>query len=504
MAVRLSRKLCFGAAARVRCVWRAGLIAFALLAIFAGNAAAQEHWPNGAVARFTGEDISYEGSILGAAIPSGTSFFISSGTVLTVHSGDARLTLPGGGTVDICGPAKLTILESNNAYTLALSFGRVHARLADSTELHVFTPFVMATPVSIAQEARDFTIGLDINDAMCIYAAQGAARLEDQFSAEGLVVPQLGEFFVSGAKLSPIGGQPGTCRCYRDVSAHAGHTTPPPVPDATRQQANAAPPTAVLTTPAPAPATTSPAPSSATAKHQVAPAPSAPVSSAPVAEVPAAAAPVVPAPAPAKTLPKAVASKPQAPVVTATATQPPSVSAGEPHGSSMIPSVEAAEPPPPPAPAPEPTVEAANPPAKETPPPATTTGGNSPEASQGFNMPANESRPVAPAISDAAPSAPQLEPPVRVVMPSLSFDATSPAPPVDANPQLVTLIRDARVSSEWVFKGRVAPTKPPAIAGTVVKSEPIVEKTPKQKRKRGGILTMFKRFFGSSSPPPAQ
>ena len=60
----------------------------------------------------------------------------------------------------------------------------------------------MATPISIAEEARDITIGLDINDRMCVFAAQGAARLEDQFSSEALMVPQLGEFFLSGEKLS--------------------------------------------------------------------------------------------------------------------------------------------------------------------------------------------------------------------------------------------------------------------------------------------------------------
>jgi len=224
----------------------------AILSTFAPPAAAQEHWPMGAIARFTGDDISFEGSTLGGAVPGGTSFFISSGTVLTVHSGDARLTLPGGGTVDICGPAKLTLLESNNAYTVALNFGRVHVRLADPTQLHVFTPFVMATPVSIAEEARDFTIGLDINDAMCVFAAQGAARLEDQFSSEGLVVPQLGEFFLSGEKLQPVGGPAGTCRCYRD---EARAIIPPrPIPTATPQPQSAPPAAAPVTAQSAAPA----------------------------------------------------------------------------------------------------------------------------------------------------------------------------------------------------------------------------------------------------------
>src|ERR1700723_649379 len=227
----------------------------ALIGLFvAAPARAQEHWPPGAVARFTGDDISFEGSALGPPIPGGTSFFISSGSVLTVHSGDARLNLPGGGTVDICGPAKLTLLESNTVYTIALNFGRVHVRLADPTQLHVFTPFVMATPISIAEEARDLTIGLDINDAMCVFAAQGAARLEDQFSSEGLMVPQLGEFFLSGEKLSPTGGPAGTCRCFRTETADQPQMSqaPPLQPKSTQPEIarSTAPPAPTVAAPA--------------------------------------------------------------------------------------------------------------------------------------------------------------------------------------------------------------------------------------------------------------
>ena len=432
----------------------------------------------GAVARFTGDDISFEGSTLGGAVPGGTSFFISSGTVLTVHSGDARLTLPGGGTVDICGPAKLTLLESNNAYTVALNFGRVHVRLADPTQLHVFTPFVMATPVSIAEEARDFTIGLDINDAMCVFAAQGAARLEDQFSSEGLVVPQLGEFFLSGEKLQPVGGPAGTCRCYRDEA----RAIPPPRSVLSATQQSAPPPAA--------PAVTAPA----------ATAPAATPTPAPILSATATPPPSSP---PATKIPPPAASKPKAPSTSAaTSTQqpPPAIAETLPRATSVIPTVHADEPPPPPAP----------PPAAPTPPantaasaPAKQINGTAPEADPGFTMPAhaNESKPVAARTTGTAPTAPQLEPPVRVVMPPLAFSAATPNPPLDPNPQLVTLIREARVTSDWVFTGHVADTKSPA-ATSFAQSEP-TKSTPSTRRHRRGILTMFKRFFGSQPPPPS-
>jgi len=434
----------------------------------------------GAVARFTGDDISFEGSILGGAVPGGTSFFISSGTVLTVHSGDARLTLPGGGTIDICGPAKLTLLESNNAYTVALNFGRVHVRLGDPTQVHVFTPFVMATPVSIAEEARDFTIGLDINDAMCVFAAQGAARLEDQFSSEGLVVPQLGEFFLSGEKLQPVGGPPGTCRCYRDEA----RAIPPPRPiPAAAPQPQSAPPPAT-------PAATSPAASAPAATPTAAPTLSA-------SAVPP------PSPSPATKIPPATASKPKAPApaaATAPPQPPPAISDTLPRGTSVIPTVHADEPPPPPAPpaASDPPAEnAASAPAKEI-------HGTAPEADPGFTVPehANESKPVATHTAGAAPTAPQVEPPVRVVMPPLAFSAATPNPPIDPNPQLVTLIREARVTSDWVFTGHVAETRSPA-AASFAQAES-TKPTPGTRRRRRGILSMFKRFFGGQPPPPRQ
>jgi hypothetical protein len=512
------------------------LAIIAVIAIAAAPTSAQEHWPPGAVARFTGEDISFEGSALGPPIAGGTSFFISSGTVLTVHSGDARLNLPGGGTVDICGPAKLTLLESNAVYTIALNFGRVHIRLADPTQLHVFTPFVMATPISIADEARDLSIGLDINDSMCVFAAQGAARLEDQFSSENMMVPQLGEFFLSGEKLSPTGGPSGACRCFRNEAANQPQMSPSssPHPKSTQPEIarSTAPPPPTATTagpprpsppppprPSAPPVTAAPAPvaSPAVATNQAPPTsvlsphpvpskpqhpPVPPAQPAPQAPIVAAAQPPTSAPATpaANPFPPASKSKPQQPTASSAfvAQQPPpEITTGAPRSTSVIPTVEAAAPPPPP-PA-EPT-EASNPPAKKPePPPTKTISGSAPEADNGFTMPdhANQTKPVAVHIFGSTPTAPQLEPPLRVVMPPLTFSNTMPSPPANTDPQLITIVREARVTKEWVFKGHVAETKSPA-----VQPQPENTKPTPQKRKRRSILTVFKQFFGGNPPPP--
>jgi len=115
---------------------------------------------------------------------------------------------------------------------------------------------------------------------------------------------------------------------------------------------------------------------------------------------------------------------------------------------------------------------------------------------------ANETKPVVTHTSGAAPTAPQVEPPVRVVMPPLAFSAANPNLPIDPNPQLVTLIRDARVTSDWVFTGHVAETKSPA-AASFAQAES-TKPTASTRRHRRGILSMFKRFFGSQPPPPRQ
>jgi hypothetical protein len=201
------------------------LLVCGFLVCFAAPLRAQDA-PPGTVGRVEGKDISVEG---GAAASSGTatrapSIFVSNGSVITVHSGQARLILSAGGGADICGPAKFTLLESGGAITLALNFGRLHVQLPVTTALRVFTPTIVATPIEIGGARRDVTLGLDLTDSICVRADVGALRLEQQFSGEVLDVPQLGEFFLAAGKLNPVAGTPGTCTC-EFVQARAA---PPP------------------------------------------------------------------------------------------------------------------------------------------------------------------------------------------------------------------------------------------------------------------------------------
>jgi hypothetical protein len=201
-----------------------GLLLFCLAPVHAQDA------PPGAIGRIEGKDISVEGGAAGGGGATiAPSIFVSNGSVVTVHSGLARMVLAAGGEIEICGPAKFTLLQSGGAITLALNFGRVHVLLPMATTLRIFTPTIVATPLDIRGTRRDVTIGLDLSDSLCVLAASGALRLEQQFTGEILDVPQLGEFFLAAGKLSPVAGTPGSCRC-EELQARA--VPEPVIPDA--------------------------------------------------------------------------------------------------------------------------------------------------------------------------------------------------------------------------------------------------------------------------------
>src|SRR5580700_8586092 len=188
--------------------------------------AQQAQAPPGTIGVVEGNDVSVEGAAVAAngTATSAPSMFVGNGSVVTVHSGQARMSLLEGGALDICGPAKFTLLQSGPAITLALNFGRIHVRLPAPAQLRIFTPTIVATPIDIGGAPRDFTVGLDLQDSLCVVATSGALRLEQQFTGEGLIVPQAGEFFLSGGKLIPVAGVTGSCQC---LSAQARVSTPP-------------------------------------------------------------------------------------------------------------------------------------------------------------------------------------------------------------------------------------------------------------------------------------
>lgn len=277
--------------------WIAPIFLLFAIAFSPATARAQQA-PAGAVGRIEGADISVDAGSPGSgaassATPANTEgTFVTNGAVVTVHSGQARLTLAAGGQVDVCGPAKFTVLQSSDAITLALNFGRMRIQLPATTSLRIFTPTIIATPLDISGGPRDVTIGLELNDSLCVIAASGALQLEHQFSGEKLVVPQAGEFFLAAGKLVPVAGTPGSCQCLGMQARapepiqqipEAGLTAPPVIaepPASTSDAADNKPPPIEFSVPAHANESHPAAP-----PPKDAPAPAAPPVSTPVYKV---------------------------------------------------------------------------------------------------------------------------------------------------------------------------------------------------------------------------
>jgi hypothetical protein len=204
------------------------LILFSLLGISPGFSATAgvQGPPPGTIARVEGNDISVDSGATAGGPASGSTLFVANGGVVVVHSGDAQMALLGGGEVQICGPAKFTVLTAGDAITLALNFGRLRVELPAKTALRIFTPTIIATPIDISGGTRDVTVGLNLDDSLCVLAAGGALQLEHQFSGEKLIVPQAGEFLLDGGRLQPVAGSAGSCTC---AAMQKGAPEPEPV-----------------------------------------------------------------------------------------------------------------------------------------------------------------------------------------------------------------------------------------------------------------------------------
>lgn len=185
--------------------------------------------PSDTVGRIEGDDIAVKGQVSLLREGSRSIAALASGSEITVRSGQARLLLADGSEIDICGPAQFSVLKSGDAITLALSYGRLHARLAPALPLTIYTALVVATPVSIAGRPRDTVVGLDAGGAMCVLPAHGAMRLEQQLTGASLVVPQGGEMLLPDGQLDSLREAPEGCRCNVVLAEDRAPERPKPV-----------------------------------------------------------------------------------------------------------------------------------------------------------------------------------------------------------------------------------------------------------------------------------
>jgi hypothetical protein len=144
-----------------------------------------------------------------------------------VRSGLARITLADGGEIDVCGPAQFKVLKSGGSLTLALTSGRVHARMGNSPAMTIYTALVVAAPISVGNGPRDATIGVEADGSLAVVAAHGAVRLEQQLTGQSLVVPERGEVLLPGGQIDALRAASGACVCE---PVFARGETPAPKP----------------------------------------------------------------------------------------------------------------------------------------------------------------------------------------------------------------------------------------------------------------------------------
>jgi hypothetical protein len=140
-----------------------------------------------------------------------------SGSRIFVRSGQARIVLQDGAEILICGEARLQLLKAGGAITIALDYGTLRMHVESATPLAVYTPQVIATTIAIGR-ARDATVGLDQDGHMCIRAALGAVRVQQQFGDQTLLIPQFGALSLAGSQITPISASAPGCSCNLDAA----------------------------------------------------------------------------------------------------------------------------------------------------------------------------------------------------------------------------------------------------------------------------------------------
>lgn len=165
------------------------------------------------VGAITGEAIAVTGPMSVDVSKGQVRTILRSGADVRVKTGNARIELAEGGQISICGPAHLSVLKSGNALTVALEAGSIHAHIERDLTLTVYTPQIQAKPVAIAGGAQDVLIGFDTAGAMCVRADSGAVRLEQQLTAQAVIVPQGADVLITNARFETMRSGSNHCTC---------------------------------------------------------------------------------------------------------------------------------------------------------------------------------------------------------------------------------------------------------------------------------------------------
>ena len=222
-------------AARVR-VGRA-LLCLSLAAVFFASLylppSARTDQPSyDTVGAIDGEDVSVQGPLIIEVVQGRKRTILRSGSDVRVNSGQARIDLVEGGQIAVCGPAHFSVLKSLNLLTLALDTGIIHARIERQPTLTIYTAQIQANPIAIGDAPQDTLVGFDQTGAMCIRADSGAVRVEQQLTAQSIIVPQNGEVLITDGQLEGL--RSGVTHCSCELQLAKTPAAPPPQNEASR------------------------------------------------------------------------------------------------------------------------------------------------------------------------------------------------------------------------------------------------------------------------------
>src|SRR4029077_5343808 len=165
------------------------------------------------VGTIEGEAISLQGPMSVEVVNGQVKTVLRSGNDIRVKSGRARLDLVEGGQIAICGPAHLSVLKSGGSLTLALDTGIIALHIEGKPALTVYTAQIQARPIAIGNGPQEALIGFEAPGTMCVKSSTGAIRLEQQLTAQNVIVPQGGDVLVKDGRLEGLQNTPGHCSC---------------------------------------------------------------------------------------------------------------------------------------------------------------------------------------------------------------------------------------------------------------------------------------------------
>lgn len=173
-----------------------------------------------------GDAISVQGPLNIEVVRGQTKTILRSGSDVRVNSGQAHVSLVEGGEIAVCGPAHFSVLKSVNLLTIALDGGVLHAHIERTPLLTVYTAQLQLKPIPIGDGVQDLLIGFDATGAMCVHPSSGALRVEQQLTAQNIVIPQGADIVVANAQLDSLSAGNGRCSCDLQLARAA-----PPAPE---------------------------------------------------------------------------------------------------------------------------------------------------------------------------------------------------------------------------------------------------------------------------------